>query len=606
VLRKKSWMIVPIVLAACAAVLIAALCMREDPLPFEAAQAAAAFEVRGGRIYRAGERFEMRGVSLSVRAGEDYEQLLGLVSGMNANTLFVEEAAPEAFYEAFARFNQAREEAGRPVYLLQSVPAGKHRPMVDMLHACGAERWVMGYVVEAGDAEASDAPGAYAGDCLYTAPSAGRREARLARAGDEILCYEAGRYGVQRLIAFAGDSRTDPVRRDVRARADGLNADTDFEKILAGDALRSGVLALYRAEAQEEFFSNEPFYASGTDGQGRPNPYAAYLIELCDHHEMPVVISGMSVSSARGIMSEQEQAQAMRALYEDVLEAGCAGALLSGWQDEWTLWHNRQDAAQTTGVIARDAGAQESVCVVDGTTSDWERVPLAAQGDGLLLQMQYDAAHVYLRLYAEGLDWTRERLYVPIELAAGMGGCADVVTGETSGEVSREDIDFVLVIEGADRAYLLQHRDFDRTADVLVQEGEFVGIYSLLRRADGQKGALLAPAGEMHFGSESVDSQADIVIRGSGAEVRIAWELLGFENPAQGLLRSADGRTVRTRQLRAWLIRRGERSVQTGAGSMPLERWDEVHTHIRLKPAYYEMRDAFGAEGTCGKGENAS
>jgi len=180
------------------------------------------------------------------------------------------------------------------------------------------------------------------------------------------------------------------------------------------------------------------------------------------------------------------------------------------------------------------------------------------------------------------------------------------VTGETSGEVSREDIDFVLVIEGADRAYLLQHRDFDRTADVLVQEGEFVGIYSLLRRADGQKGALLAPAGEMHFGSESVDSQADIVIRGSGAEVRIAWELLGFENPAQGLLRSADGRTVRTRQLRAWLIRRGERSVQTGAGSMPLERWDEVHTHIRLKPAYYEMRDAFGAEGTCGKGENAS
>lgn len=64
-----------------------------------------------------------------------------------------------------------------------------------------------------------------------------------------------------------------------------------------------------------------------------------YVQLLNAYHTMPVLVASYGFSTARGTVStegplnEQEQGERLVAAYEDFLSAGCAGAVVSTWQD---------------------------------------------------------------------------------------------------------------------------------------------------------------------------------------------------------------------------------------------------------------------------------
>ena len=115
------------------------------------------------------------------------------------------------------------------------------------------------------------------------------------------------------------------------------------------------------------------------------NTYKQYLSALTAHHSMPVVISGFGASSSRalsadesnlgraqGHLNETQQGQAIVSMYDDLINAGCAGGMIYEWQDEWykttwnslaavnsedeVYWINRQSCEQSYGLLSFDPG----------------------------------------------------------------------------------------------------------------------------------------------------------------------------------------------------------------------------------------------------------
>ncbi len=551
---KKRLVIAFIVLTVCLWAGIWMLCASGNAPSFDTAQADAPFQAGAGMLWHTngGERriFDLRGAALESEGARADASHLERMAQMNVNTVLVGADAPEEFYQTLAVFNENR---GKPLYLLMGVDGmsdAQCRAAVDRVHRSGAAEWVIGYAVDARKLSCETERGTYRGKYLFTAEDATKSEARLARAGEILLSYESEKYGIQRLIAFVGSPTVDPIGHEGYAGSSDMNGGIDFERILPTESVKSGLFALYFAEESEPFLEREAYYRDWYDECGESNPYRAYLIELCDHHEMPVVISGLT---AQGTQSEHEQALRVTALYEDTLSAGCAGAVLGAWQDEWNLWCDLLDPAQSAGVIARECGAWR----VDGVMSEWEQIPLTAQGDGLMLQIGYDARAIYFRTYARGYDFEEETVCICVDVAPSAGAQAE----ETQDIPWLTGTDFVIVLNGRENSRVQAHEDFDG------------GSWAL--RCLNESGA-----------------QADFAVRGEGIEMALPWRMLGFEDPSRCLIAGADGKNVKTSQIHAALIRSDGTRTQTG--SVALNGWNAVQTELRPKEAYYALRNAFG------------
>ena len=169
------------------------------------------------------------------------------------------------------------------------------------------------------------------------------------------------------------------------------------------------------------------------DSTGRVNTYYAYLQMLNRHHTIPVVISEYGVSTGRGMaqrdintnrnqgrMSEQEQGAAIIACYEDIMAAGSAGSCVFTWQDEWfkrtwntmhavdldktPYWSDYQTNEQYFGLLTFDPGETESVCYVDGETTEWGEADVVLSQPGGSLSMKYDEKFVYFYVEQAGYE----------------------------------------------------------------------------------------------------------------------------------------------------------------------------------------------------------
>ena len=137
---------------------------------------------------------------------------------------------------------------------------------------------------------------------------------------------------------------------------------------------------------------------------------------------MPVIISEYGVPSSRGRaqsdrntgrsqggMSEEEQGKALVQCYKDIMASGCAGSVAFTWQDEWfkhtwntmyavdlsrnIYWEDAQTNDQHFGLLAFDCGEKESVCYVDGDTSEWtDKDRVIQYEDGSFISVKYDAS----------------------------------------------------------------------------------------------------------------------------------------------------------------------------------------------------------------------
>ena len=594
------------------------------------------------------------------------------IAAMRANTIRTHTLLPPAFYRAL-RGHNLRSPA-RPVLLLQGLPLALPTPatladatadtsvttelrsVVDALHGAAdvparpghpggwydadVSPWSIGYLL----GESWDPSLVRTLDAMPGAPR--RLDGRhltvadgtptlvwLAAHADRVVTYEEATYNAQRPIAIANTPATDPIDHPTelpdtmvaRLRGQGgveVMAFTDEAVRLAPALVRrtprylAGWFASYDVRpTAADFLLHDPAYARARSALGASNVFG-YLQDLRRTHAgLPLLVTDLGVSSARGItrlqpqglhrggLDEAAQAEQLVRLDREAREAGAAGTVIASWIDEWfrpnrltpegrpgdaraPAWLDVMNPETQTGLIAMRPGTPQGPAL-GGDPDAWRRLPLVLRDatDATRLHLGADPGFLYLALEAEAwrgrpLDWSRERIQIAIDTHRGDAG---EFLLPTSGVEATVGFEFLLEFDGPADAQLRVTPDYNRfTPARLVQSGPLLGIpfrrgvrtvprrdaafdtlYVMTNpprfRADG---SLVAAAGvnvgRLRFGRTADLSLADwwIDVTAGILQVRLPWALLNVTDPA-------------TRQVRADAVTNG--AAPSARGAEPTE-----------------------------------
>ncbi|MDO4566495.1 MAG: hypothetical protein Q4B42_04115 [Oscillospiraceae bacterium] len=627
---------------------------------------------------------------------DTYIEWFGLMREMNANTVRIYTISDPVFYEALYDFNSARED---PLYLLQGVWVDDDvmrasndayasefidvftedcRKAVDVIHGRRSigyhsrygfghyyhdvSEWTLGYIIGVEwepdivlyTDDLRESLASFEGDYLYTDADASAFEAMLARVGNEMLRYETQKYGQQRLLAFSNWPETDPLVHEQWRRQRNTNlARIDVEHIHPTDKVNSGMFASYHIYPYyPAFLDFEEVYADYTDENGQANPYLGYLRAITGHHTIPVVISEFGLPSSRGIarinlatgmnqgnLSESEQAERLPVLYENIKRAGCAGAIVFEWQDEWfkrtwntwpevnlarnAYWSDYQTNEQSFGLITFDPGEEESVVYVDGSLEDWAQTEAIAERDGLRLKMQYDEKYIYFCVEYPGLS-EDSLLYLPIDLTPNSGA----YYSEDQRLSFSRPVDFLVRINGEEDSEVFVQEYYDCVYATLRREiweedayinppdkdsAKFNTILQLLRYRtyltdDTELEPWTFPTGRLTMGngnpsSPAFNSLSDFCFGENAVEIRLPWLLLNFSDPSTMQIHDDYYENYGIEEIGIEAIYvsaqvySGAKSSLTPFAEFELKGWENNPSwHMRLKASYYAMQSAFGEE----------
>jgi len=624
-----------------------------------------------------------------------YYTWLTQIAAMGANTVSVYSLMDPDFYNALYRYNTGAQE---PLYLIQGISAPDYnmnnaqdawggfydkllsdaKDTVDAVHgnkivSLGRVRssgnyirnvspWTIGYLLGSEWApytlaytdNKADNPTAYEGSYFKASGEASKTEVMFARLMDEIVAYETHRYGAQRLMGFSNATVTDPLtyNEDVRLQLEKsvrLNAN----HVLPGEKNLAGRFAGYfLRDEMEEFMAcldNRDWQDYGealseTDAEGVFGGYVDFLVRL---HEMPVVVS-YGFSSARGTddpagpMHEAQQGKTIVGHYDAFMEAGCQGAVIATWQDNWSRsswntvfavdetsqpnWLDVQTQNNGFGLLCFDTGAERSVCYVDGDMEEWSEADVVFSDGTRSLSLKYDEAFLYLMVHGDGYA---APLYLPVDLTPHSG--SNYAADRTARFAKFAD--FLVEIDGANSARVLVQQRYDaaymayekrisgKNAFYNVpdpQSSSFGPIRHVLKkRVDPDAGLVemdveeravfnqydVIETGELRHGNanpaaDNFDSLADYCYGESCLELRIPWQLLNFSDPS-GMQVHDDYYLhygVEEMHIDGLSIGLGE---QGSLGVIPmvwveLEGWGKkVEYHERLKDSYYIVQSAW-------------
>jgi len=478
------------------------------------------------------EEFEVRGVNLGLgKPGyyatenaitkEEYHVWFQQIQELGANVIRVYTLQPTDFYEAFYEYNYKNP---TPLYLIHGVWVDDYlinatytasdkkffdpflddcKKIVDVIHGRYKEhaksgffdsyynkdisQWVYGYIWgiewESSLVAYTDAMGGqqkqYDGEYVYT-EDASNFEIFLAEIGDQVISYEVGKYGDQRMFAFSNWSTTDPLKHEKEVELYFQKAASiDVEHIKCKENFLTGQFASYH------IYPYYPDYYSKLMVH-EENTYLQYLRDIEEHHTMPVVITEFGVPSSRGKaaiedslgrnqggMSETDQGEALVSMYKDIMAAGCNGGIVFTWQDEWfkrtwntmanvdlnatAYWSDYQTNEQYFGLLSFDPGEEQSVCYVDGKKEEWSVEDLVIEEDDVALYMKYDEKYMYFMVEKEKFNVDKDTLFIPIDVTPKSGSMSAANLGIEMSMAA----DFVIEIRGKENTRLWVQERYD-------------------------------------------------------------------------------------------------------------------------------------------------
>ena len=629
-----------------------------------------------------------------------YRRWFKQIARMNANTIRVYTTLMPAFYEALAEFNRT---APKPLYLIHGVWVDEvdmatlsdaHHPkikdtfiqdaktIIDILHGKGFVRqkpghaygrytrdvskyvigWILGvewdpYFVQ--DTNTRNAHREqFVGQYLYTS-GASPFEIFLAEVGDAVIRYEQDRYGMQRPLAFVNWLTTDPLTHPNEPMEQEDMSVVDTEHVKAGASFSAGLFASYHVYPYyPDFLNYQKDYSQFIDEKGQINTYRAYLRELRQRHQVPVLVSEFGVPASRGAahrdlhrgydqgqIDETEQGMIDASLLEDIHAEGYAGGLVFSWQDEWfkrtwnnmdfdlpdrrPFWSNPQTNEQEFGLLAFDPG-KRNVCLVDGRLDEWADQAAVATQDGTRLFMKSDEKYVYFRVDAPGFNPDEDTLLIPVDTLPNQGNYSSVNHHRTFSRAA----DFLIHIEPAKESRIMVDAHYDsfyrlyaHTLHQLPLNGAYElfssGLFSRMNLALNR--ALYLPvdrvtlpfsyyetgllqAGNGNPRSPSFKSLTDYAYNNGHFEIRIPWQLLNFADPStrqvmsdiyappNGTVRGVPTQTIKHIFAGAGIESpQGDLITPIKMGAYRLKEWDLPTYHERLKPSYYRLKQAFSS-----------
>ena len=264
---------------------------------------------------------------------EEYARWFQQIGEMNANAVRVYTVQPPAFYEAFYEYNQTADE---PLYLFHGTWYDETRltetgdafdegmqkylyqdmeNIVDLIHGnCTIEQhpgkasgtyqydispyvigWILGIesdatfvsVTNENNPEITSYEGTY-----LCAEDLEPFEVFWTQTGDYILSYEMDKYGMQRPLSYSNWPTADVLEHPSETMEEEYRIDLNVENIEPTDAFPSGLFASYHIYPYyPNFLYTEKAYSDYRDEDGSVNTYKAYLKDMIEVHDMPVVVA---------------------------------------------------------------------------------------------------------------------------------------------------------------------------------------------------------------------------------------------------------------------------------------------------------------------------
>lgn len=631
---------------------------------------------------------------------DQYFTWMTQIAEMGANTISVYFLMDPDFYNALYRYNTEHE---TPLYLIQGVAVPEYsrnnakdswegfyekllsdtKDAVDAIHGKqillrgrlqtggnyikDVSPWTIGYLLGsewkpytlAYTDNKADNPTSYSGKYLKTSSDATRTEAMFAQLMDEVMDYETHRHGSQRPIGFSNTVSTDPLtyNADVQIQVEKC-ARLNANHIQPEESNLAGCFAGYLLRGEIEDFMSCPDASDWqeyrdvliqTNTKSVYGGYVDFLVKL--HKELPVVVyygfsSARGTDDSEGPLSEKQQGQSLVEFYSKYMDAGCQGAIISSWQDNWSFttwntmfavdeemqknWLDVQTQGNCFGLLSFDPGQERSVCYVDGNTKEWSAEDEIFSNESFRLFAKYDEAYLYLMISG---DKYSEPLYLPIDVTPKSGS---TYAGRESARFERF-ADFLLKLDGKNSANLLVHKRYDAAymawekrisginafynepeingtifgpirhvlkidvdasaglSDMNVEERELFYRYNVLETG-------LLTSGNGNPQSQEFNSLADYCYGDGCVELRIPWQLLNFSNPSKMKVHDDYYLHYGVEDIRIREIYIGVGTQSTSAvipmAKLSLTGWNEkVMYHERLKESYYIIQSAWKGGG---------
>lgn len=637
---------------------------------------------------------------------ETYLSYLEKIGQMGANTVRVKTIMNPAFYKALLSYNTAHERPlyllqgvgvedydqnnGESYYGNQFISKliGVCKTAVDVIHGQAAiadnringsgffradvsdyclgfllgDYWIDSTIAYTNNSQSQR--DSYEGTYFSTAPGARDFECIMAEVMDKMTVYESNKYKTQRLISFVNGPSTDPFDYlyNVRIQVDKVVA-VDYENVIAKPALLSGYFAAYNMYSYISSFTEclegttKEKLASFLDSDkfDPTSIYDGYIQVLNYYHSMPVLIASYGYSSARGgerssqgaygvNLTEEQQGELLVSSYQDMMNTGCTGAVISSFQDNWSIvswntqyatdenyekdWCDVQMPDNCYGLLAFDPGKERPACYVDGDFSEWNASHLLAENGGLKLYYQYDSSYLYF--YIEGASLDSGASYViPIDITPNSGSHFDAARKL---EFDRET-DFLVQINGRYNSGVYVQEYYNSN---LMEFGEEINLINRFYQVPSKNSPLFEPitfilkkdfdpeidvskmtpeerkrnalyktfeTGKFTYGNSNpqasdFNSLADFC-QGElgGVEVRIPWQLLNVSDPTHMTIHDDYYKNYGVEELRIGEMHAGiglagaQEAVAMKAA--PLAGTGKPEWHERLKKSYYIVSEAW-------------
>ncbi len=616
----------------------------------------------------------------------DYDLYAGWfeeIGAMNANVVRVYTILPPEFYQALAQYNLIYSD--KPLYLMQGVWAtvpddhnyfnedytylfqkeikdvinvihgnavlSPHPGKADGTYVSDVSRYTVAYLLGREwepqgmtFTNLNNDATAYLGDFI-SVPSGSPMEIWLGQMMDFTLKYETLQYKNQHPVSFVNWLPLDPMfhnsefieHEKVREYDNDLEW-IDFQNFHSTAKTHTGIYAAYHAYPYypDFIYMDEKYAQNGDDNY---LPYLQELKEYCP--DMPLIIAEYGVPSSRGNShfspygfhqgghNEQQQAAINRLLTQDIHDAGCGGAIIFEWLDEWfkfnwmvmdfeqpphrrKYWHNMENPEQNFGIVALENRSR----IIDGSDDDWPKTAKYADQ----IEAAADPGYFYLRYHLSNFDFAGNNLIVAIDTYDKSRGDHTIPLVNLP---SRRGVEFVLNFQSPDSARIMVDDYYSVFSDIY---NDYIPVYAskennngrfvdeeLLSNRERQTltgktwRRIIFNRSPLIHGTLEENSNTDWCYDAETGilEVRLDWHLLNVSDPSsRQVLNDAEGTseiettTTEGFHIQSFVTNQAnavEASIPAGRKEFffTWDGWDSPQYETRLKEQYYVLQEQF-------------
>lgn len=474
------------------------------------------------------------------------------------------------------------------------------------------------------------------GEYLYT-KNATPFEIFLAMNGDYAIKYETDNYQKQTIIGFANWPTSDPLDHPNEPEDMNKMQGFDVEHILKKNNFVSGMVASYHVYPYYPDFLNfedqSKFLTSPST-----NPYQDYLKRLNEHHSIPVLIAEYGVPTSRGVthidstrgfnqggMSEQEQGNAILAMTQDIKDAGMCGSIIFSWQDEWfkRTWNTMELTSASSRSVWHDIQTSESTFGLLAFDSNEELLKSSyLENNDLTIKVKSDAEYLTISLNKKDLNLSKDHFELFFDITDSSG------FNYLDNKQLKSFMDFYLNINGENNTELFVDPYYDNfnylfgrqlninlpiEQNSILTSAELNPIRLRLRNriripeTQQEVEPSYYTTGKLTYGNidktgKDYKPGNDFYVTDDTITIRIAWGLLNFSNPSQGMIlddyyspynEHVDGVEMKTKQISQITLGITFNNNEIDYIDIPLRYWEQIDYQERLKESYTIVKDAW-------------